>query len=90
MVLTEAKAGNMQAAKIILDRILPPRKDRSIEIDLSPMKNGGDLVQAMASIVNAVGLGQVSPSEGEAVARILDVYAKVLELKDVEQPLCVS
>ncbi len=26
-VIAEAKAGDMQAAKIILDRLLPPRKD---------------------------------------------------------------
>ena len=30
----EALNGNMQAAKMILERFLPPRKDRCIEIDL--------------------------------------------------------
>src|ERR1700733_2123874 len=30
----EALNGNMQAAKMILERFLPPRKDRCIEIDI--------------------------------------------------------
>lgn len=29
-VVNQAKEGNMQAAKIILDRLLPPKKDRPI------------------------------------------------------------
>ena len=33
-VINQAKEGNMQAAKIILDRLLPPRKDRPINFKL--------------------------------------------------------
>lgn len=31
-VISQAREGNLQAAKIILDRLLPPRKDRFINI----------------------------------------------------------
>jgi hypothetical protein len=86
-VIAEARAGNMQAARIVLDRILPPKKDRPIRINLPEMNTGADLAKAMACILNAVGSGQISPLEGEAIARIIDVHAKTFELMDIEQRL---
>jgi hypothetical protein len=88
-VIAGALAGNMQAAKIVLDRILPPKKDRPINIDLPEMSSSSELVKAMACVINAVSSGQISPSEGEAIARILDVHSKTLELKEFEQRLSV-
>ena len=77
----------MQAAKIVLDRILPPKKDRPIRIDLPEMNSSTDLAKSMSCVINAVGSGQISPSEGETIARILDIHAKTLELKEFEQRL---
>lgn len=66
---------------------MPPKKDIPIQIDLPRMGSSADLAKTTACVVNAVGCGQVSPSEGEAIARILDVHAKTLELKEFEQRL---
>lgn len=46
-VIDEAKAGNMQAAKIVLDRLLPPRKDHFIEIDLPKIEGCSDVLIAV-------------------------------------------
>ncbi|HEV7736672.1 MAG TPA: DUF5681 domain-containing protein [Chlamydiales bacterium] len=86
-VIEEAKAGDMQAARIILDRLLPPRKDNPIQIDLPQMGTCADIVKAIECIANAVGSGQISPSEGEALARIIDIQARTLELNEHEQRL---
>lgn len=83
-VIEGAKGGDMQAAKIVLDRLLPPRKDRPIEIDLPKMERSADLASAIGYIVNAVGSGQISPLEGEALARIIDIHTKALELTEFE------
>lgn len=86
-VVAEARTGNMQAAKIVLDRILPTKKDRPIRIDLPEMNSSTDLANSMSCVINAVGSGQISPSEGEAIARIIDIHAKTLELNEFEQRL---
>lgn len=86
-VIEEAKAGNMQAARIILDRLLPPRKDNPIQIDLPKMESSSDILKAVGCITHAVGIGQISPSEGEAFARIVDIHTKALELVEFEQRL---
>lgn len=86
-VIAQAKAGNMQAAKIILDRLLPPIKDKPIRIDLPKITSSNDLVRAIECITFAVGSGQISPLEGEAIARIIDIHIKTLELNEFEKRL---
>ena len=88
-VIGEAKAGNMQAAKIILDRLVPPKRDRLINIDLPKLDSSSDLLKAIECITRTVGSGQISPSEGEALARIVDIYTKALELTEFEYRLVV-
>ena len=80
----EALNGNMLAAKMILDRFLPVRKDRSIKIDFPQINSLEDVLNAIGSIVNAVGSGEISPSEGESLSRTLDMYSKAFETHQLE------
>jgi len=75
-----AKAGDPQMLKFFLDRILS--KDRPVKIDLPPIESRGDLTTAFAAIVKAVAAGEISPSEGSAVAGLLASIAKFID--DVE------
>ena len=68
-VIEEAKTGNMQAVKMILDRILPPKKDSPIAIDIPEIKTASDILQAINCISTAVGQGEISPSEGETLSK---------------------
>lgn len=90
----EALNGNMQAAKMILERFLPPRKDRCIEIDIPSIGTFEDVLNAVGFIVNAVGKGKITPAEGELLARTVESYSRALEsyqfesrLKNVEENL---
>jgi Family of unknown function (DUF5681) len=83
----EAVNGNMQAAKMILERFLPPRKDRLIKINLPEIKTYRDILSASNSIILAVGQGIISPSEGEALSRAITSHAQILEANELEQRL---
>ncbi len=90
----EALNGNMQAAKMILERFLPPRKDRCIEIDLPSVHTFEDVLIAIEFIFNAVGKGNITPLEGELLAKMVESYSKALEsyqfefrLKNLEENL---
>jgi hypothetical protein len=54
-----AKAGDMTALRLCLDRIVPPRKDRPIGFSLPTMKEPADAADALASIVAAVADGEL-------------------------------
>lgn len=83
----EALNGNMQAAKMILDRFIPVRKDRVIKIDLPMISTYEDVLLAIGYVVTAVGNGTISPSEGESLSRTIDLYSKALETNQLEQRL---
>lgn len=86
-IITHAKLGNMQAAKIILDRLLPPIKHASIKINLPKIKKPSDILTTIGKITEHVAAGEISPSDGEALARIIDIQAKAYELYEFERRL---
>ena len=86
-VIDQAKEGNLQAAKIILDRLLPPRKDRIIDIKLPLINDSTDALKALRLICFAVGNGEITPLEGEALSKIVEIQTKSIELYDFEKRL---
>ncbi len=85
--IEEAKQGNIQAIKLVLDRILPPKKEASIFIDLPAMKTSPDILEAIHRVIQAESLGELSPTEGDCLTRIIERQAKVIELNDFEERL---
>lgn len=81
-VINQAKEGNIQAAKIILDRLLPPKKDRPIHFKLPMIHNAADALKASRLICNAVGSGELTPTEGESLSKIVEIHVKNIELFD--------
>lgn len=79
-VIDQAREGNIQAAKIILDRLLPPRKDRPINFKLPFIQNAADALKASRLICHAVGNGEITPLEGESLSKIVEIQAKNIEL----------
>ena len=77
-----AKAGDVQMLKFLLDRILP--KERPVVVELPPMDRAYDAVDALATIIDAVGTGRIAPSEGSALASLVDAYARTINVTDLE------
>ncbi len=85
--IEEAKRGNIQAIKLVLDRILPPKKEAPIFINLPSMKTGSDILEAIHRVTQAVSRGELSPTEGDCLTRIIERQAKVIEMHDFEHRL---
>lgn len=85
--IEEAKRGNIQAIKLVLDRILPPKKEAPIFIDLPVMKTSSDILEAIHRVTQAISRGELSPTEGDCLTRIIERQAKVIEMNDFEERL---
>lgn len=85
--IEKAKAGDMTAIRICLDRIAPPRKDRHIEFTLPKMEKARDAVDAGAAIIEAVSIGEMTPSEASELMRVVECYARTLQVSDFETRL---
>jgi hypothetical protein len=82
-----AKSGDMRAADLVLSRIWPARKSRPIALTLPVIQSASDVVAAVGAVADAVGAGDITPDEGQAVASILEAKRKAIETVDLEARL---
>jgi Family of unknown function (DUF5681) len=82
-----AKDGDMAALRLCLDRIVPPRKDRHVAFSLPAMNGPADAARSLASVIAAVGDGELTPSEASELTKLVEGYARVLETVDHEERL---
>jgi hypothetical protein len=80
-----AKAGDTQMLKFLLDRILP--KERSVHVDLPIMDRSSDAADALGAVIDAVGAGQIAPSEAAAMASLVAAYARIINVAEFEERL---
>jgi len=83
-VMEAAKGGDMRAAEIVLARIWPVKKGRPVSLKLPSIKAATDVVAAMGAVADAVGAGDLTPDEGQAVASILEAKRKAIETVELE------
>jgi hypothetical protein len=83
-VVEAAKGGDMTAARLILDRIVPARRGRPVTFTLPVVATTADLVAALGAILAAVATGELTPDEGAAVAGLIESKRKAIEIVDLE------
>jgi hypothetical protein len=85
--INQALTGDTICLRICLERLVPPRKDAPLCVTLPKVETPMDLPKATAAILEAVAKGDLTPSEGQTLAGILENHRKSLELADIEQRL---
>ncbi len=79
-----ALEGNHQALRLCLDRILPPKREHGFRLKLGGIQNARDVAKATERLVQAVAEGRISPSSGEAIARMLEIQRHAIETSELE------
>lgn len=82
--IEKAKEGDMTALRLCLDRIAPPRKDRTIALTLPEVAAPADILKAAGVILDGVVTGELTPSEGAELSKLLDGYRSALTTVDLE------
>jgi len=80
-----ARAGNVPMLKFLLSRTMP--RDRLVKLDLPKMIFADDGVEALGSIMRAVSQGEITPSEGAALATIVKSYSDAIDMADAVKQL---
>lgn len=82
MLGTAAKAGDMQAARLILERVLPPV--RAIEQPQAlPLPAGGSLTDQGRAVLSAVAAGNLAPGQGAQLLAAIGTLGKIVELDEL-------
>ena len=82
-----AMRGNMQALKLCIERICPVRRDSPINVNLPRVKTVEDSVKLTTSLIDKVTSGELTPSQGELLSRLIEKHVKVMQLTDLEARL---
>lgn len=82
-VMAAAKKGDMQACRLILERLVPPIKATSepVLFDL----DDSDLPSAAKSILRAIASGELPPDQGRHLIEALSSVAKVIEVEELQK-----
>jgi hypothetical protein len=86
-VIAAARGGDMQAAKLILDRIAPLRRGGLVRLALPEMRSVEDLPSAVSAVAEAVAKGHVSPEEAAGIAAVIETLRRCFELTSIEARL---
>ena len=84
VLVKKARAGDATALRIAFDRLLPPRRSRPIEIDLPPINAIADLTAAHNAVLAALNVGEISASEAQSLAAVIETQRKSLEATALE------
>lgn len=86
-VVALALAGDVQALRICIDRIIPPVRERAVSVDLPSTADAAGCADAQAKIVAAVAAGELLPGEGEALAGLVEHRRRAIETTDIMKRL---
>lgn len=82
-VTASALGGDMRAAEIMLRRVWPERKGRPLSLSLPALTDAADLSAAMATVIQAVTAGEITPEEGQALSALIEAQRKTIETHDL-------
>lgn len=83
-MIQAAVGGDVSAGRALLDRLVPPRRDRVIQFALPPLATIADAPRALGAITAAVAAGDLTPSEASDLATLVERFVKAIEASTLE------
>jgi len=85
--IAAAMAGDIIAIRLVLERVLPARKDNPVTLELPAISNSESVVEVMQAVLNAVSNGEITPLEANALAGVVEQWRKTYETIEVKTRL---
>ncbi len=84
-VVAAARAGDLGAAKMVLERLAPPMKERPVSLALPDTSTAEGIAAAQNAILQAVAAGDLLPGEGTILTGIVEGRRRAMETLELEQ-----
>jgi hypothetical protein len=78
-VITRAKNGEKSAMRMCMDRMLPPRRDRAVAIELPVIKTPEDAELALTVVTDELAAGNLTIAEASALVALIDRMLRLAE-----------
>ena len=80
-----AKRGNPVALRLVVERLIPPRKELPLSLQLPQIEGVEGLPKLTAAILAGVGKGEMEPGQAAALTSLVATHGKALELAELER-----
>ena len=77
----------IRAASKLVDKVLPDAKDGALKFDIGKITSPAEALEALGRVAQAVGEGQLTPSEASAVNAIINDFLTTYETTELERRL---
>ncbi len=84
-VLKLAQEGDVGAARLVLDRVSPPRRGRLTTFLLPPINSQRDVADALHGLLVATSQGKVTPTEAAELSGIVEKLGAALGEVELEE-----
>ena len=88
-VIDAAIGGDLMAAKIILDRLIPPAKERPINVDLPGTTDAAGVSAAQSAILQAAACGELLPGEAATLSAIVESKRRAIETQELSDRIAL-
>lgn len=78
-----AMEGDPTALRLCIERLSPPPKDAPVTFPLPRMERSADAAGAVAAVVAAVACGDLTPTQGERIAGIIEAWRRAVETTEL-------
>ena len=82
-----ALAGDTVALRLCLERIIPARRDRPVRFMFPKKTSGDEIADIMRNVLDSVATGELTPSEAQSVAAVVEGWRRAKEVGEMEDRL---
>ena len=79
-----ALQGDTTALRLCIDRLIPPVRDKPVNLSLPKAETARDVTKAVGTVLEALEQGDITPSEAQAVVSRLETHRKTIETADLD------
>jgi len=82
-VIEAARGGDLSAARLVIDRLAPPMRERPVSLELPDTATAEGVSKAQQAILQAVAGGDLTPGEGNTLSGIVEAHRRALETEEL-------
>jgi len=88
VVVEAARNGDLSAARIVFDKLVPTAKERRVELpNLPDTSTASGVNEAQQRVLEAVATGELTPGEANTLSAIIEQRRKAIETLELERRL---
>lgn len=82
-LVQQARAGKPWALRVAVEKLLPARRDRRVEVKLPPVDSTESVCGAIAEVIQLAARGELTVDDAGAFLRLIDAQRKAIETNDL-------